>query len=85
VPPATSHVLRLPLPVGAAAGLGRRQVDGHFHWVARRHLPAVAQTAMVAPPILHANTNETQPLICTAKLDKTMRNAENLVVHINNA
>lgn len=40
VPPATSHVFRLPPTVAAAAE--RRQVDGQFHGVARRHLPAVA-------------------------------------------
>ena len=52
VPPAAGHVLRLPLPVGAGAGIRRRQVDGHLQGVARRHLPAVAQTAMITPPEL---------------------------------
>jgi hypothetical protein len=50
VPPAAGHQLGTPLPVRVGAVLRKWQVDGHFHGVARRHLPAVAEAAMVASP-----------------------------------
>lgn len=60
VPPAAGDVPRLPLPAGvAAAGSRRRQVDGDFHRVARRDLPAVAQTAMVTSTVLREQKGNT--------------------------